>query len=76
MTDMLLKEYDEEFHISCEKKISYEDGIRQGDAHVEEARQETEENYKFLFNVSLTVFTISSIIRICWMVQSSNNSAI
>ena len=22
VTDMLLKEYDEEFHISCEKKIS------------------------------------------------------
>ncbi len=30
VTDMLLKEYDEEFHISCEKKISYEDGYEDG----------------------------------------------
>ena len=30
VTDMLLKEYDEEFHISCEKKISYEDGFDDG----------------------------------------------
>lgn len=30
VTEMLLKEYDEEFHISCEKKISYEDGYEDG----------------------------------------------
>lgn len=41
VTDMLLKEYDEEFHISCEKKISYEDGyedgMKQGNARADEA---------------------------------------
>ena len=46
VTDMLLKEYDEEFHISCEKKISYEDGyedgVRQGNAKLEEANQKVE----------------------------------
>ena len=30
VTDMLLKEYDAEFHISCEKKISYEEGFEEG----------------------------------------------
>ena len=49
MTDMLLKEYDEEFHISCEKKISYEDGIRQGDAHAEEACQKKIINFYSMY---------------------------
>ena len=48
---MLLKEYDEEFHISCEKKISYEDGydngynagVKQEKARADEADQRAEE---------------------------------
>ena len=48
---MLLKEYDEEFHISCEKKISYEDGydngyeagVKQEKARADEADQKAEE---------------------------------
>ena len=44
VTDMLLKEYDEEFHISCEKKISYEDGYDSGyDANVKQERAQAEE---------------------------------
>ena len=47
VTDMLLKEYDEEFHISCEKKISYEDGyedgVRQGNIRADEANQRADE---------------------------------
>ena len=43
---MLLKEYDEEFHISCEKKISYEDGyedgVKQGNILAEEANRKVE----------------------------------
>ena len=50
VTDMLLKEYDEEFHISCEKKISYEDGydngydagVKQEKARADEASQKVE----------------------------------
>ena len=44
---MLLKEYNEEFHISCEKKISYEDGyedgVKQEKAQADQARHEAEE---------------------------------
>ena len=43
VTEMLLQEYDEEFHISCEKKISFEDGVRQEKARTDEARREAEE---------------------------------
>ena len=47
VTEMLLKEYDEEFHISCEKKISYEDGyedgVRQGNIRAEEADRRANE---------------------------------
>ncbi len=43
---MLLKEYDEEFHISCEKKISYDDGfddgVKQERARADKARQEAD----------------------------------
>ena len=46
VTDMLLKEYDEEFHISCEKKISYEDGfddgVKQEKARADEADRRAE----------------------------------
>ena len=30
VTDMILDEYDEKFHIACEKKISYEQGLEEG----------------------------------------------
>ena len=43
VTEMLLQEYDEEFHISCEKKISFEDGVRQEKARTDEARREADE---------------------------------
>ncbi len=48
VTEMLLKEYDEEFHISCEKKISYEDGYDSGydsgyDAGVKQEKARAEE---------------------------------
>ncbi len=46
VTEMLLKEYDEEFHISCEKKISYEDGyedgVKQEKARADEANRKVE----------------------------------
>ena len=35
VTDMLLYEYDENFHIACEKKISYEEGLAAGKEHAQ-----------------------------------------
>ena len=32
VTDMILDEYDEKFHIACEKKLSYEQGLEKGRA--------------------------------------------
>ena len=41
VTDMLLTEYDEAFHIACEKKISYEEGRAEAQADLEKAHLET-----------------------------------
>ena len=35
VTDMILDEYDENFHIACEKKLSYEEGLAAGKAHAQ-----------------------------------------
>ena len=39
VTDMILDEYDEKFHIACEKKISYEQGLAEGRAMANNAIQ-------------------------------------
>ena len=39
VTDMILDEYDEKFHIACEKKISYEQGLAEGRALANNAIQ-------------------------------------
>lgn len=44
VTDMILDEYDEKFHIACEKKLSYEEGLSMGmqRADAEKQRADTE----------------------------------
>ena len=34
---MILDEYDEKFHIACEKKLSYEQGLEKGRAEAQQA---------------------------------------
>ena len=43
VTDMLLKEYDEAFHIASEKEISFEEGRQMERANTEKERQRAEE---------------------------------
>ena len=43
VTDMLLKEYDEAFHIASEKEISFEEGRQMERANTEKERQRSEE---------------------------------
>lgn len=42
VTDMLLKEYDEAFHIASEKEISFEEGRQMERANTEKERQRAE----------------------------------
>ena len=37
VTEMILDEYDEKFHIACEKKLSYEQGLEKGRAEAQQA---------------------------------------
>ena len=46
VTDMLLKEYDEAFHIASEKEISFEEGRQMERANTEKERQRAEEEKK------------------------------
>ena len=43
VTDMLLKEYDEAFHIASEKEISFEEGRQMERANTEKERQRADE---------------------------------
>lgn len=47
VTDMILDEYDEKFHIACEKKLSYEEGLSMGmqRADAEKQRADTEKQH-------------------------------
>ena len=63
VTDMILDEYDEKFHIACEKKLSYEEGLEKGRTEAKALARLTQ-NILFLHLKQLSDETIAQKLNV------------
>ena len=63
VTDMLLKEYDEAFHIASEKEISFEEGRQMERENTERERQRAEEEKKRADEMDVKIKILTARLR-------------